>query len=195
LARYEKGTKYRRAHGIVWAIPPLGAQRRIQALMALGWTGQDIADAAGFSHRNRVRQILVGQKGKPCRWIERRTDAVIRSVYEELSMLVPPMSAVHARTRTMSRRKGWAVPLAWDDIDDPSEQPKGVRSTTPFDDDRLDRILELDEMHAGIDEVCAALGIGRDALWKWCDKQGRRDLYARISGRTRTMPNQWTGVA
>jgi hypothetical protein len=72
---------------------------------------------------------------------------------------------------------------------------RAFRKKDHVDDDRLDRILELDEMHTGIDEVCAALGIGRDALWKWCDKQGRRDLYARISGRTRTMPNQWTGVA
>lgn len=116
-ARYEKRGKVRRSRGETWAIPSLGAQRRIQALMRLGWTSADIAAAAGWNHRNRVSQVLNGQAGKPCRWVERKTHLAISEAYERLSMRLPTPAPHRARTATIAARKGWPPPLGWDDID------------------------------------------------------------------------------
>jgi hypothetical protein len=99
--------------------------------MRLGWTGTDIAAALGWSHRNHVRRILVGQKGKPCNWIERRTHYAVAEVYERLCMVIPPHKPCRARTRTQAERKGWPPPLAWENIDNPDETPRGGRSRTP----------------------------------------------------------------
>jgi hypothetical protein len=132
MARHEKGSRLRRIQGITWAIPATGAQRRIRALIRLGWTSTDIAQAAGWSHRNAVLRILNGQHGRPCRWVERKTYYAISEVYERMSMELPPMNSYRARSRTIAASKGWPPPLAWDDIDDPNERPDlGGHDTAP----------------------------------------------------------------
>jgi hypothetical protein len=125
-ARYEKRGKVRRSRGETWAIPALGAQRRIQALLTLGWTTTDIAHAAGWQHRNSVQRVLSGQDRRPCRWIERKTHETLCEVYERLSMQIPPHAPHRARTRALALRRGYAAPLMWDDIDnDPAPQYGG----------------------------------------------------------------------
>ena len=110
--------------------------------MRLGWTSQDIADAAGWNHRNAVLRILNGQKGKPCTWLERETNDRITAVYERLSMRIPT-GPYRDRGRRQAERKGWPPPLAWDDIDNPNESPKGPHMDTKIDIDPVvvDRIL------------------------------------------------------
>jgi len=127
IARYEKATKYRKQAGIVWAIPAAGTQRRIQALMALGWTSTDIAQVCGYRHRNSVLRVLNGQGGRPCRWVERQTFRNIAAAYERLSMTLPEQTGYRKRARTIAQSKGYAPPLAWDDdsIDDPAAKPSG----------------------------------------------------------------------
>lgn len=120
IARYEKAGRLARLNG-GRAVPAIGAQRRLQALMRLGWTSTDIADAAGWSHRNHVFRIIKGQKGKPTTWLEKSTDATVRRVYELLSMSIPDPSPARARTRSLAAKKGYAPPLAWDNIDDIDE--------------------------------------------------------------------------
>lgn len=142
IARYEKGTKYRRHAGITWAIPATGTQRRIQALMALGWTSTDIADACGWLHRNHVLRVLKGQKGKPCRWVERKTYRTVAVVFESLSMQIPPHTPYRARCRSMARRKGYLPPLAWDNIDDPNESPN-VGKQVDYHDRPVDEVVVL----------------------------------------------------
>lgn len=124
IVRYEKSSKYRQISGIKWAIPAIGAQRRIQALMAMGWTSTDIALAAGWNHRNQIFRILKGQKGKPCTWVERKTYRAISDVFERLSMTLPEHSPARARCRSIAAKNGWLPPLAWSNIDDPSEVPR-----------------------------------------------------------------------
>lgn len=147
IARYQKEGRHLRHQGLVRAVPAIGAQRRIRALMRLGWTGTDIAEALGWSHRNSVRRILVGQNGKPCNWIERRTHYAVAEVYERLCMVIPPRKPCRARTRTQSERKGWPPPLAWTNIDDPREKPTRMRTrddrraTTEVDPVVVERLL------------------------------------------------------
>ena len=121
-----KLSRLRKVEGRPRAIPVQGTQRRIQALMAMGWTSQDIADAAGLCHRAKVTSILNGQKGRPAVWVTQSTRDRIAAVYDTLSMRLPDMTRGRQRTRTIAARKGYAPPLAWDDIDtDPA--PMGVR--------------------------------------------------------------------
>lgn len=141
IARYQKGIRYNKVAGRRYSVPAIGAQRRIQALMALGWTGNDIAAAAGLPHRNYVRRILVGQKGKPCTWLERKTHDTIARVFEDLAMRLPEPMPQRARCRTMARNRGWLPPLAWNNIDDPNERP--ARGSDHKRRDEVDEVVIL----------------------------------------------------
>jgi hypothetical protein len=94
-------------------IPSIGVQRRIRALMALGWTAQHIADVAGWSRREYVAGLLLRNA------VLATTAERVSAVYDELSMKPGPSD--EARRRASA--KGWAPPLAWTDIDNPAEQP------------------------------------------------------------------------
>lgn len=121
IARDEKARRLDKLRG-GRAVPAIGDQRRLQALMALGWSSTEIAAAAGLPHRNHVLRILNGQKGKPTLWVERKTHQWVCEVYEALSMSFSD-SPYSARTRAWAQRQGFLPPLAWDNPDDPSEQP------------------------------------------------------------------------
>jgi len=127
-ARYEKEGRVLRSQGMTRIVDATGAQRRIRALMRIGWTSTDIAKVAGWPERNYVLRILNGQKGKPTRQVSRATDQAIRRAYDLLSMRTPPSSPARARTRALAERRGYPSPLAWDDdvIDDPQARPVGM---------------------------------------------------------------------
>lgn len=94
-----------------------GTVRRVQALMVMGWPIRVIAEAAGV--RPSVLRTFVYTPGDTINTA--RADA-IRAVFDRLCMTPGPAKA----TATRARRKGWAPPLSWNNIDDPAEQPKGI---------------------------------------------------------------------
>lgn len=149
-ARYEKQGRVLRGRGAGRAVDAVGAQRRIRALMRVGWTSTDIAHAAGWPERNYVLRILNGQKGKPTKQVSRATDNAIRKVYDLLSMRTPPPSPARARTRALAERRGYPSPLAWDDdvIDDPNARPVGMhddhRSKRTMDESAIQRRIDGD---------------------------------------------------
>ncbi|WP_156759529.1 hypothetical protein [Microbacterium karelineae] len=92
-----------------------GARRRVQALVALGWTLSAVAKRAGLSGPGVSDLTRAGH----C-WAG--TARAIRDVYEEMSMSLPPAETRIQRrdvsiAKSMARREGWVPPLAWDDID------------------------------------------------------------------------------
>lgn len=93
-------------------VPALGSRRRLQALIAMGWTQTYLAERIGWTVAN-LCSITNGKKDR----IIQRTASDIGTLYEELSMSFGPS----LRSRNHAFRKGWAPPLAWDDIDDPDE--------------------------------------------------------------------------
>lgn len=194
ILRYEKRRRMGRIHGERRAIPALGAQRRIQALMCLGWSSVDIAAEAGWLGRNQVLRILNGQKGKPSAWVERATHETVCAVFERLSMRLPTPSPYTARTQAHAARKGYAPPLAWDDIDDENEQPSGLEQFATID-MTATRAHELEHfafMGDTLETVCVRLDVDKDALWKWCDRHGHLDLWERLAVQTRATENQHT---
>lgn len=103
-------------------IDALGTQRRIQALAALGWSTRRVAEAAGWSSHATVRNMLHANQ------VRRANAEKIAEVYERLCMTVGPSAAVRRR----AVENGWPPPLAWDDIDDPNEQPSvDILATKP----------------------------------------------------------------
>lgn len=199
IARYEKAGRLARLNGGL-SVSALGAQRRIQALMRLGWTSQDIADAAGYHHRNAIFRILKGQNGRPCTWLERATADRIAVTFERLSMRVPDPSPARARCAAMATRNGWAPPLAWTNIDAPDDAPTGTYQapTTVAEreaDDRAKREADLEhavEHGHTLHRVRADLGIGPDTVNAWCRRNDRQDLYKALAANT---PRETAGAA
>lgn len=109
--RYRKRRKLRILHGDRATVPALGVLRRIQALHALGYTGPQIADAAGVSV-NAMRSIDYHEAVS----VRAGTEQKIAAAYERLCM-VRPEGRYANRARSMAAQRGWAPPLAWDDID------------------------------------------------------------------------------
>lgn len=100
--------------------PATGTLRRIQALLAIGWTHTHLTrftgvDTAGVLHESPRR-------------VSARTHHAVTAAYEEHALTLGP-SAVN---RSRSCRNGWAPPLAWDEdtIDDPSASA-WVEAPTP----------------------------------------------------------------
>lgn len=176
ISRYQKTIRWNQLTGQRLSVPALGAQRRIQALMAMGWTGNNIAKVAGFKHPNYVRRVLVGQKGKPCTWLERKTHDAIVEAFEKLAMKLPPSLPHHARTRTMARRRGFLPPLAWDDIDNPAERPRRTSDLRMGDD--VDEIA-VERVLAGDPSGHTTTAEKREVVRRWT---GTRNELERLTG-------------
>ena len=95
-------------------VPRVGAARRVQALLALGWPHEQLG-AAGITNSAQI----IGAPGELItvdRWRQ------VRDVYDALSMTPGPSSSTRARAAKL----GYAPPLAWDEdgIDDPNATPE-----------------------------------------------------------------------
>lgn len=96
-------------------VPARGAARRIQALVARGWSQAKLADRIGITDQ-RIGPLLRGGNATA------GTVRSIHQVYEELWDQAPPL-ATHrdrlaaSRARNHAQRSDWAPPAAWDDID------------------------------------------------------------------------------
>lgn len=105
-------------------IPAIGAQRRLQALMTLGWSKAELSRRLGYNP-DRVYQITTKQ--------ENVTPAMHQKVcdlYEQLWNTPAPNVTRGERTAygiasSFARKNGYASPIAWDDdeIDNPDARP------------------------------------------------------------------------
>lgn len=117
-----------------------GTVRRIQALVALGWSQSKIADRLGIRRAN-VTPLAHGRRD-----VTVATAKAVHRLYDELSMTLPPNTEYRdriaaSRARNYARAHGWLPPLAWDDslIDDPTHKPVAERDVA------LAHATELDE--------------------------------------------------
>ncbi|MFI6496849.1 hypothetical protein [Nonomuraea typhae] len=94
-----------------------GTRRRIQALMAMGWTSQDVADRCGYS-RTYVSSLAARAR------VTASAAQRIRTVYSQLWMTIPPDTTQARYAKRFARSRGWLSPLAWDDdlIDLPDDE-------------------------------------------------------------------------
>lgn len=136
---YQKRIRERRA--LPRLVDRTGTVRRLQALAALGWRWQDMAEALGKTSWQNVQAMAIG---KSHRLVTRATAAGVARIYGRLSGHLGPSEV----TRRRAVAKGWAPPLAWDDIDDPDATPRGlVRERRPtVDQAAVERVLSGDRL-------------------------------------------------
>jgi len=103
-------------------VPAVGTARRLQALVAIGYSWRDLAAKLGISNR-RVAELALAPEGR----VHRTTVARVHTLFEELSGT--PGTTRYAFV--VAARHGFAPPLAWDDIDDPNAQPDVLGGDVP----------------------------------------------------------------
>lgn len=163
-------------------VSALGSRRRVEALMALGWTPAEVGRAVGLTRQNFMA-IASGRRAI----VSAGTAQRIREVYDRLSMLLAPpgstrtMRAHRTRMRRLAAAHGWAPPLAWDDedLDDPTatSHPTGHRAEH----------LDLDEFMFLVDagepagRAAARCGISVSGVTKAARRHLRDDVLAALA--------------
>ncbi|MDT0262301.1 hypothetical protein [Jatrophihabitans lederbergiae] len=103
-------------------VDPTGTRRRLQALVAIGWTLAQLAVQLHRTTTHLTRTLAAAH-------VTARTAKQVRDLYNRLWNVRPPQhtsaerAAVEA-ARTAAAQRGWLPPLVWDDIDsDPDPDP------------------------------------------------------------------------
>lgn len=99
-------------------IPSHGTLRRLYALAAIGYPLAETSRRAGLhegfgrclSHQRHPRVSVAAAEA-------------ITTVYDQLHLTPAPDTRYARHSRAVARNRGWFPPAAWDDIDDPREQP------------------------------------------------------------------------
>lgn len=150
-------------------VPNIGARRRLQALMAIGWRHSDLTPLTGF--RTAVMNHQVGD------WISQEKHDAMKRVYEQLWNTRGPATSL-----ARAAKAGYLPPMAWDDdtIDDPNYTPEPEAAT---EDKRIvkrkafiENIEFLLQIGENRDGIAAALDASWEAVERRLDRYDRRDL-------------------
>lgn len=140
--RYCKGLHIDHERGTYRTCEARGTARRVHALQAIGWPLTTIAARAGLSSERAVWKIANSQA-----FIFTSSRDAIARVYDELCM-TPAVDKLANRRRSLAAKKGYAPPLAWDDIDQdeaPADAPRVAQTSDEFiDENAVQRALDGD---------------------------------------------------
>lgn len=139
-------------------VPAAGSQRRLRALVAIGWSQRRLATRLGVQLNNLNRMLLHADS------VSARTARQAMELYALLWETPPAERDPHTRASASRARNhalaaGWAPPQAWDDdrIDDPDCRPDTGAAGS--------RVLELGEVEhlaaggAHVGEIACRLGV------------------------------------
>lgn len=119
-------------------VPATGAVRRLQALVVCGYSESELAARLGMQIGN-FSQLILGHRPK----VRAARHEAVRALFNEL-WSVPKTVASADVSRRLAKKHRWVGPLAWDDIDDPSERPNLRGDREKVGDQDLDEIaIEL----------------------------------------------------
>jgi transcriptional regulator with XRE-family HTH domain len=151
-------------------VPAAGVRRRLQALVAIGWSQSELAARLGIQPSN-FASLLTREH------VRTGTAKAVQNLYDQLWNR-PPAEADHrarisaSRARHYAQAHDWPPPLAWDDdiIDDPAATPAPGWQRR---DGRLRRSADIAEDAAELQrqgftrqQIAARLGVTRAALEK-----------------------------
>ncbi len=109
--------------GAAALVDAAGTQRRLQALVVIGWSQAKLAERLGMSAANFGAVMRCGH-------VTAATARAVAGLYDQLWNRPPPEGGQRekiaaSRARNFARQHGWAPPLAWDDdqIDVPEGKP------------------------------------------------------------------------
>jgi AraC-like DNA-binding protein len=116
-----------------------GAKRRLQALIAIGWSMARLATHL-HCHPSTISRLLRGTT------ITRSIDHAIRDLYIRLADQPAPTAATGERSSVEAARRyadahGWATPDRWTDIDH-DLRPRSPRADTDIDQVAISRVLD-----------------------------------------------------
>lgn len=169
-----------------------GTRRRLQALMAIGWSQSKLARHMGYEIRN-FALLVNGERG-----VTAKTARTVRALYDQLWNQQPPQGtrwerSAYTRTIRYAQQREWLPPMAWDDdsIDDGSTRPwdwqepaKKVGRGRPAEDviEDIEFLLEHDPMLTAA-QIGERLGVWRDAIQAACRRTDppRHDLLEQLA--------------
>lgn len=93
------------------AVPAWPTGRRLRSLRAAGWTTKELADALE-SHRSQISKVCAGEHPMVRLIFARRVEEFFAG---HLEVIRPPSVA--------AKKAGWPLPIEWQNIDDPDEDP------------------------------------------------------------------------
>jgi hypothetical protein len=173
---------YRKRHREGRLVPRLvgtmGSRRRLRALMAIGHSEGDLASALGWTRR-AVGGLVAGEHDLT----RAAKAAAVSELYERLC----GTAGDSQRSRSWAQRRGWAPPLAWNDIDDPAENPsaalggnsgvdevavaracrKGISSVALTDEEAAEVRCRLVSSSLSAREVAVLLGVNVRSVDRW----------------------------
>lgn len=164
------------------SVDATGTRRRIQALVAIGWSQARIGECLGVAPGNFNRTIRSER-------VHADTARKVKALYEQLWN--QPQTGTDQRSRISAARArnhanahGWLPPLAWDDetIDDPATGPSVFEETgIVHGEERVADIEFLIQSGAGQAEIITRTGFRNlAALERFCIRYGRSDVVHRI---------------
>jgi transcriptional regulator with XRE-family HTH domain len=137
-----------------------GTTRRLQALVAIGYTQHTLCRFLGISDTN-ASKLFTGRQTR----VTTATAARVAELYDGLSMTPGPSQPA----RNRAKKLGWPPPLAWDDIDDPDENPDlGAAEKVSF----ADRYLELRDLGYRDTQIADRFGIKPESLNRQLERHG-----------------------
>lgn len=102
-----------------------GTARRLQALYRWGWPFEAQAENCVLS----AAELAALTEPTP---VSFAVATAVEDLYDELAMKLPPATLATGQVRADGERRGWALPLEWDDdeIDDPAAIPATIAPLT-----------------------------------------------------------------
>lgn len=137
-------------------VPALGTTRRLQALVANGYSQREICRRLGWAWQGNATALFLGR----AEYVVARRAREVADLFTQLQMV--PGTDVRARNR--GRDHGWALPLDWDEdhIDDPNYEAERshVRSIVR-DPERIEwrkqKVAELTVLGYSAEDIAARL--------------------------------------
>lgn len=115
----------RRNHGYRRMVDATVTARMIRALRRIGYTNVLIAQGTGLGHANVIGNLANDTNSGPREHVYAETARAVAAFYWRHH--TKPRTDHHGkRTAAFATRAGWASPMAYDNITDLSERPKGV---------------------------------------------------------------------
>jgi hypothetical protein len=169
-----------------------GTRRRLQALMATGWTVELLAAELGRRSNTLHRSMASAS-------VTARTAHEVAGVYERLCNATPPLATSDQRAaadaaRAHAATQGWLPPLAWDDIDTDttaSAPTAGPSQRNDIDEIAVERALAGD--HITFDDLTA---VEQQEVVRRLTARGAsiRDIAAQLGTTKRTVSRRRASV-
>ena len=137
-------------------VSSVGARRRVQALVAAGWT----LTALGEQISGDITSALTRDR------ITARRHRQIAGLFTRLQLIPGPSD----RARRYAARRRWPLPLEWDEdeIDDPDASPTSARHTSASSRvERIDQTRELTDAGLSAQEIADRLDVDRRTIVRY----------------------------